>query len=178
MGRPLGLEPVARTIALSAASVRSPSSVFTTRVLASLRWPVPAMTSTPRFFSEPCRPFQLVSTIFCLNDRTRSMSTPSKVALTPYSPAVCACSATSAACSSALVGMQPQCRQVPPTLSFSTRATFMPELGRAQRAGVAPRAAAQDDHVVAVSHCVVSAPVAVAFGILAAGLRAAAGCGG
>src|SRR5690606_22514047 len=35
-------------------------------------------------------------------------------------------SATSAACSSALVGMQPTCRQVPPSLSFSTRATSIP----------------------------------------------------
>ena len=37
-----------------------------------------------------------------------------------------ASSATSAACSSALVGMQPRCRQVPPTLSSSMSATRMP----------------------------------------------------
>ena len=35
-------------------------------------------------------------------------------------------SATSAACRSALVGMQPRCRQVPPSLSFSMRATVSP----------------------------------------------------
>ena len=33
---------------------------------------------------------------------------------------------TSAACSSALAGMQPRCRQVPPTFSFSTSATDRP----------------------------------------------------
>ena len=37
-----------------------------------------------------------------------------------------AVSATSAACSSALVGMHPTCRQVPPSLSFSTSATDSP----------------------------------------------------
>ena len=35
-------------------------------------------------------------------------------------------SATSAACSRALVGMQPTCRQVPPRLPFSTRPTVSP----------------------------------------------------
>ena len=51
--------------------------------------------------------------------------------------------------------MQPRCRQVPPTLSFSISATRLAQLGRPQRAGVAAAAAAEDDDVVrvaAISH--------------------------
>ena len=54
------------------------------------------------------------------------MSMPSKVALTPNWALSRAASATSPACSSALVGMQPRCRQVPPTLSFSISTTDLP----------------------------------------------------
>src|SRR5919112_1938781 len=51
------------------------------------------------------------------------MSMPASELFTPIlSPS----RAASAACSSALVGMQPQCRQVPPSLSFSTSTTDMP----------------------------------------------------
>ena len=46
--------------------------------------------------------------------------------LMPKSPACSTVRNTSAACSSALAGMQPRCRQVPPTFSFSTSATFSP----------------------------------------------------
>src|SRR5262249_27848425 len=54
------------------------------------------------------------------------MSMPSSRARTPNDSASFALSAISAACSSALVGMQPRCRQVPPTLSRSMRATRLP----------------------------------------------------
>src|SRR3954452_5180625 len=51
------------------------------------------------------------------------MSMPSTEERTPtFSPSRAA-SATSAACRSALVGMHPRCRQVPPTLSRSTKIT-------------------------------------------------------
>src|SRR5579885_3559476 len=54
------------------------------------------------------------------------MSMPSTLDFTPtFSPSRAA-SATSAACSRAFVGMQPRCRQVPPTLSFSTITTVRP----------------------------------------------------
>ena len=54
------------------------------------------------------------------------MSMPSSVERTPtFSPSR-AWSATSAACSRAFVGMQPRCRQVPPSLSFSTSTTDSP----------------------------------------------------
>src|SRR5215470_15493400 len=54
------------------------------------------------------------------------MSMPSKPARTPKVVLSLAWSAISAACSSALVGMQPRCRQVPPTLPFSMSATRLP----------------------------------------------------
>ncbi len=53
-------------------------------------------------------------------------STLSSVAWMPNRLLSRAESATSAACRSALVGMQPRWRQVPPTLSLSTRATDSP----------------------------------------------------
>ncbi len=56
---------------------------------------------------------------------TASMSMPSKEALTPKFSLSLAESATSAECRRALVGMQPRCRQVPPSLSFSIRTTLM-----------------------------------------------------
>jgi len=51
---------------------------------------------------------------------------PSKLDLTPNASLSRAWSAISAECSSALVGMHPLCRQVPPTLSFSISATRLP----------------------------------------------------
>src|SRR5215831_8093141 len=54
------------------------------------------------------------------------MSMPSSRARTPNDSASFALSAISAACSSALVGMQPRCRQVPPTFPRSMSATRMP----------------------------------------------------
>src|SRR3954453_22813855 len=51
------------------------------------------------------------------------MSMPSNDDLTPMLDPLRALSATSAACRSALVGMHPRCRQVPPTLSRSTKIT-------------------------------------------------------
>ena len=74
----------------------------------------------------PCRAWTTTLPLYSL---TLGTSMPSKVPLTPKVSASRMVSATSAACSSALVGMQPRCRQVPPTLSFSTITTDRPELG-------------------------------------------------
>ena len=57
---------------------------------------------------------------------TPFMSMWSSVVWTPKWAPSRALSASSAACSSALVGTQPTCRQVPPTLSASMRATVLP----------------------------------------------------
>ena len=54
------------------------------------------------------------------------MSMPANELFTPILSPSRAASATSAACSSALVGMQPECRQVPPSLSLSTSTTDIP----------------------------------------------------
>src|SRR5215472_7578198 len=82
--------------------------------------------STLRLWIVLCRPFQSRSTTLSLYALTPAMSMPSNRARTPNDSASFAWSAISAACSSALVGMQPRCRQVPPTLSFSMSATFLP----------------------------------------------------
>ncbi len=56
-------------------------------------------------------------------------------------------------CSSALDGMQPILRQVPPSVArFSTQATLHAELRRADGADIAARAGADDDDVETVAH--------------------------
>ena len=84
------------------------------------------MVSIFRLAIVDCRPFQSRSTTPFLYESTPGTSMPSKVVLTPTDALSLAWSAISAACSSALVGMQPRCRQVPPTLSFSISATRLP----------------------------------------------------
>src|SRR3954468_6152597 len=85
------------------------------------------------------------------------MSMPSSAVLTPMFEPSRALSATSAACSSALVGMQPRCRHVPPSLSRSTRATDSPSsaarkaqadppLPPAREGAGVPAAAPSEDH--------------------------------
>ena len=105
----------------------------------------------PRPLTRPVRPLKSRETTPSLYLLTPPMSMPSNVALTPNCSDSRAESATSAACSSALVGMQPTCRQVPPSLPFSTRATDRPSCGGAQGAGVAAAARPEDHHVEAVA---------------------------
>src|SRR3954452_22974833 len=66
------------------------------------------------------------------------MSMPSRAVRTPKFAPSRAASATSPACSSALVGMQPRWRQVPPSLSFSTRATDRPSCAARKAAAYPP----------------------------------------
>ena len=84
------------------------------------------MTVTLRIFISPERPLNLPATILSLYSRTAAMSTDSSVVCTPYLAPSRAFSASSAECRYALVGMQPQWRQVPPSLFFSTRPTVKP----------------------------------------------------
>ena len=74
-----------------------------------------------------------------------------RASLTPCSPACETVRNTSAACSSALAGMQPRCRQVPPTFSFSTIATVSPA-DAAYSAAAYPPGTAAEHHEVVVSH--------------------------
>ncbi len=120
-GRLREYEPVARTTFLPV-TVMSP----TCTVVGEVRRPSPSIVVMPRALMSPCRPFHLLATISSRYLVTPAMSMPPKVAVTPYVADSRVTSATSAACSSALVGMQPTCRQVPPTLPFSMRPTVRP----------------------------------------------------
>ena len=71
---------------------------------------------------------------------------------TPNSAAPRTVRSTSAVCSSSLAGMQPRCRQVPPTRCSSTIAMFMPAARAVERGGVAARSATEDDEVEVVRH--------------------------
>ncbi len=84
------------------------------------------MVSIFRLAMVDCRPFHSRSTTEFLYFCTPGTSMPSNTVLTPNFALSRAWSAISAACSRALVGMQPRCRQVPPTLSFSISATRLP----------------------------------------------------
>ena len=69
--------------------------------------------------------------------------------VTPHSFAFCTTFSACACSSSALVGMQPQIRQVPPSaFCFSTTATFLPELRGADRGHVAAGAGADHHDIV------------------------------
>ena len=127
-----GTEPVAsRTWR---ASIVRPS---TSTAVGETRRPWPWTTSILRLFTRPVRPLNSPSTTLSLYLLTPPMSTDSKVPLTPNCADSLMTSTVSAECSSALVGMQPRCRQVPPTLSFSTMTTVMPS-SAARRAAAYP----------------------------------------
>src|SRR5699024_501506 len=80
----------------------------------------------PRAFTSPLMPLNRRPTTPSLYLCTPTMSTDSNVELTPNCDESRAASATSAACNSALVGMQPLCRQVPPSLPASIQTTDLP----------------------------------------------------
>ena len=119
----LDLAPVA-TITLLVESDLSASLTATEFLLS--RTPVPSMYSTLFFFRRKATP--LVS--FSTTCRLRSIALPKSgwISLTviPKSAALLNKLRTSAFLSNALLGMQPQLRQTPPTSSFSTNAVFRP----------------------------------------------------
>src|SRR5690606_41055608 len=86
----------------------------------------------PREDTSPVSPRYSRETTPSLYACTPATSTPSSVARNPNVSLSRIESATSATCSSALVGMQPRCRQVPPTLSASTSATDLPSWERSE----------------------------------------------
>ena len=92
----------------------------------------------PRLLINPCRPLYSPPTTPSLYLFTPPMSMPSNVVCTPNCSDSREESATSAACSSALVGMQPRCRQVPPTSAFSTRTTDRPSSAPRRAAAYPP----------------------------------------
>ena len=91
--------------------------------------PCPATTVTLRRLSRVDRPPTSLSTTPVVRCSTRDQSgrkPPSPCGMMPKSAAWLAVRYTSAVCSSALAGMQPRFRQVPPTVSRSTMAIFSP----------------------------------------------------
>ena len=124
-GRLLAYDPVA-TMKCPASSVRFPDSPVTVSFCAESKAPLPVMVSILFFFIRNWRPLCSWSTIFCLRAIAVGQSSSTPATLTPTSAPLRASWYTSAVWSSALVGMQPWCRQVPPSLSRSTRATLIP----------------------------------------------------
>ena len=103
--------------------MRRPS---TSTVLSPTYLPSPVITSISCAATNPCKPLYNFATTPSLYVCTPAMSMPSKLLRTPTDALSRAVSATSAQCSRAFVGIQPRCRQVPPTMSFSISVTDMP----------------------------------------------------
>ena len=123
-GMARGTEPVHRIVA-------RPFSVCpsTETAPSAVSFPSPMITCTLRRLSNPesppCNCLTMPALRVLAAGQSGSATTPSG-SFTPCAPAWFTVRKTSAACSSALAGMQPRCRQVPPTFSFSTRATVRP----------------------------------------------------
>ena len=158
-----GAEPVATMISFVAVSVCLPPSCSVTSTrLPPVSRAVPLIQSILFFLNSismpPVRPAIILSLRACtaaMSMRHRAPSMPVR----PHSFAACAIFSACACSSSALVGMQPQMRQVPPSaFCFSTTATFKPELRRANRGHVPAGARANDDDVVLVGHTARSLP--------------------
>src|SRR5438445_6576614 len=122
-GRDLGREPVATTRFL--AFTICPLSLTVTACSDSMM-PSPLKTVTLFFFNRNSTPRQSWSTTACLRFNTTGQSTWKPSVFRPRVAAVWIWCASSEECRNDLVGMQPRCRQVPPTFSFSITATLSP----------------------------------------------------
>ena len=124
-GMARGTDPVVMMVALP----RSVSPPSTATAPSAVSAPNPLTTVTLRRLSSPDSPLWSWVTMPALRLFAAGQSgsgAPPPGSFTPCSAACDTVRNTSAACSSALAGMQPRCRQVPPTFSFSTSATDMP----------------------------------------------------
>src|SRR5256884_9421024 len=121
--RDLGREPVATT--RLRALIASPLPLTTTLCSDSMV-PSPLKTVTLFFFSRNSTPRQswLTTASFLLSTAGQSICRPS--VFRPSAPALWIWWASSDECRNDFVGMQPRCRQVPPTFSFSMTATLSP----------------------------------------------------
>ena len=123
-----GVEPVATMISLRAASVCFCPSVISTLPLPASR-PLPLIQSILFFLNNSSMPPVSPLTILSLRAWTCAMSTPIAAwpIVSPHSFHSCAIFRACACSSSALVGMQPQLRHVPPrTGARSTTAVLRP----------------------------------------------------
>ena len=115
----------------SARTTTSPASVSTCSVLASEKRPKPCTTRTLARLSRPATPVFSLSTTVSFQATTAAMSTCGGLArLTPWRPPGSAArrsvSTSEATWISALDGMQPRIRQVPPSRSPSTSTVSSP----------------------------------------------------
>src|SRR6266513_1144481 len=121
--RDLGREPVATTRlrALNASPLP-----LTTTLCSDSMVPSPLKTVTLFFFSRNSTPRQswLTTASFLLRTAGQSICRPS--VFRPSAPALWSWWASSDEWRNDFVGMQPRCRQVPPTFSFSMTATLSP----------------------------------------------------
>src|SRR3989441_3902364 len=122
-GRDLGREPVATTRFLPLTTW--PLSLTVTACSDSMM-PSPLNTVTLFFFNKNSTPRQSWSTTACLRFSTTGQSTWRPSVFRPRAAAVWIWCASSEEWRNDLVGMQPRCRQVPPTFSFSMTATLSP----------------------------------------------------
>src|ERR1700724_2877872 len=122
-GSDFGREPVATTRlrALTACPVS-----LTVTVCSESMTPSPLITVTLFFFSRNSTPRQSWSTTACLRFSTAGQSIWSPSVFRPSTPALWIWWASSDEWRNDFVGMQPRCRQVPPTFSFSMTATLSP----------------------------------------------------
>jgi hypothetical protein len=120
-GRSLGVEPVATTTSVASRVRPATSTLGPGRSVAE-----PWTTSTFRAFIRPVTPRTSLSTTL-FSKACTCVQSGSPDALMPHSSERLTASITAADCSSALVGMQPRSRQVPPSRSSrSTMATRLP----------------------------------------------------
>jgi hypothetical protein len=120
-GSSRGADPVATTT--SPASILVPS---TSTAGPGTSRAAPRIDAIPRCLIRPVTPLTSLSTTFSSNASTADQS-GSPEALMPHSWARLTVSMTAADCNSALVGIQPRNRHVPPSRSSrSTRPTFLP----------------------------------------------------
>ena len=153
-GRSRGTEPVAiRTFFVS--SGVSPPSPVTATACGETRRPSPAWTSILFFFMRYSTPLAPLKTTLSRNFTTAGKSSSTPAVLTPNSAAwFFASSKSDADLSIAFVGMQPRWRQLPPSptpgtfASFSTIAVLRPSCGGPDRGDVAAGSRADHDEVV------------------------------
>ena len=115
---------------LEASSVRSPSAVATATCVASTRRALPITSSTPWFLSRPATPPVSLATMPAFHSTSLVTSSFTPSAVMPMAEAWPILCIRLPAAISALDGMQPTFRQVPPTNSFSTTTTCWPSWAR------------------------------------------------
>ena len=139
LGMRRGVEPTARIILAAVWVSVAPSGSVTVNVFAPASRPWPWSTVTPRALNSPLMPPRSLAMVLVFRfwiAAQSKLTSPSTVTPSFFAPSI-ACS-NSADASSALLGMQPMFRHVPPKyVFFSTIATDAPSCA-ALRAAMYP----------------------------------------